>query len=264
MLPRDISVGTSGWKFDDWAGTFYPLRVPKNRWLEYYAVRFPIGEINSTYYRIAPSSVYEAIARRTPEKFQLFVKVHGDVTHTRNDFKGSLNRLLHAVQPLRENGKLLGLLAQFPGGFRFTADNLKYVLELNARVGDIRLCVEFRHRSWLCEDSLAPIGEHGMVWVTPDEPELPDLLPFQLEATSDLLYLRLHGRNAKAWYERSSGNRYDYDYGNIEMTEIGNSILKSETSAKKGYILFNNCHLGQAPRNAWWMQTWLNGHAAGH
>ncbi|MDD5088438.1 MAG: DUF72 domain-containing protein [bacterium] len=263
MVPLDISVGTSGWKFDDWAGTFYPLRVPKNKWLEYYAARFPIGEINSTYYRIAPPSVYDAIARKTPSEFRLFVKVHGDVTHSRSDPLGSLRCLLQAIQPLRESGKLLGLLAQFPREFRFSASNLSYLLMLAERCSGACLCVEFRHGSWVCEEAIAPLRENGIAWVTPDEPALPDLVPFRLITTADIAYIRLHGRNATAWRDPSAGDRYDYDYSEQELTTIGEAILRSEVSVKAGYILFNNCHLGQAPRNAWWMQTWLNGHDAG-
>lgn len=263
MQPCDISVGTSGWKFDDWAGTFYPLRVPKSHWLEYYAARFPIGEINSTYYRVAPPSVYAAIARKTPPEFQLFVKVHSDVTHSRSDPARSLSSLLQAVTPLAESGKLLGLLAQFPGEFRFGGENLEYLFGLAKACGEVRLCAEFRHRSWMTVDAFAQVRERNVTWVTPDEPELPDLLPFLITATSDIVYLRLHGRNSAAWHDRRAGNRYDYNYTEEEMTRIGDDLLRFTGSARKGYILFNNCHLGQAPRNAWWLQTWLKDHAVG-
>jgi uncharacterized protein YecE (DUF72 family) len=257
MRAEDISVGTSGWKFDDWAGSFYPFRVPQSKWLEYYAARFPIGEINSTYYRIARSSSYASIARNTPPDFKLFAKVHADVTHKRNNPEESLRVLIAALDPLRTEGKLLGLLAQFPASFRCSAESVDYLRRLRDGCADIRLCVEFRHRSWSNDAALERVREIGLVWVSPDEPALPDLMPFRFVVSSDILYVRLHGHNAAAWYNREAGDRYDYDYSTEELAAIGKQLLAAEVSARHGYILFNNCHLGKAPRNALWLRNWL-------
>ncbi|MBU0508240.1 DUF72 domain-containing protein [bacterium] len=264
MQRSDINIGTSGWKFDDWAGTFYPFRVPKTKWLEYYAARFPVGEINSTYYRIAPLSVYAAIARRTPDGFRLFAKVHAEVTHTRKDPASSLRMLIGALHPLSESGRLIGLLAQFPASFRFIEENIGYVLALPGMCRDARLCVEFRHASWLCDEAIESVRKAEMTWVTPDEPKLTDLLPFRIVATSDIVYIRLHGRNNTTWYDPQAGNRYDYNYSEPELAEIGSELLHSTFGARKGYVLFNNCHLGQAPLNAQWMKMWLAAESNGY
>ncbi|HEY3296030.1 MAG TPA: DUF72 domain-containing protein [bacterium] len=256
MQPGTIDIGTSGWKFDDWAGTFYPLRVPQTKWLEYYAARFPIGELNSTYYRIAPTSVYEAIARKTPPQFRLFAKVHADVTHKRENPETSLRNLLIALDPLQSDGKLLGLLAQFPGNFRYVPESVDYLKSLRDLCKGIRLCVEFRHRSWAGDEALQQIRELDLTWVSPDEPPLPDLMPRRFVATSDILYVRLHGRNAAAWYNREAGDRYDYEYSTEELTEIGREILAAEAPARRGYVLFNNCYVGKAPRNALWLKNY--------
>jgi uncharacterized protein YecE (DUF72 family) len=254
-----ISIGTSGWKFDDWAGTFYPLRVPQTMWLVYYAARFPIGEINSTYYRIAPLAAYAGIARRTPESFRLFAKVHADVTHTREHPGDSLRALRAALQPLTDAGKLLGLLAQFPNRFHFTREAMAYLLHLRELCARERLCVEFRHSSWLEAEALEAVREAGLTWVCPDEPDLPDLMPRRVLATSDMLYVRLHGRNARAWYDRSAGDRYDYLYSEDELQTVGREIAQGLASVTHGYVLFNNCHGGQAPRNALRLINWFTG-----
>jgi uncharacterized protein YecE (DUF72 family) len=259
MRPGDIEIGTSGWSFDDWVGPFYPLRVPRNQWLEYYAARFSIGEINSTYYRIAAPATYASIARRSPEGFRMFAKVHADVTHARREPVQSLHALRSALRPLEESGKLLGLLAQFPAGFRFSPANLDYVTSLSSDCGALPLCVEFRHRGWVSDEVMSALGESGITWVCPDEPGLADLLPFRLIASSDLLYVRLHGRNAAAWYDRSAGDRYHYDYSEKELMAFGKALLESSASAKRAFVLFNNCYAGNAPRNAWWLKTWLDG-----
>ncbi len=259
MRPEDIEIGTSGWKFDDWAGTFYPLRVPQTKWLEYYASRFSIGELNSTYYRIAPASVYASISRKTPPHFRLFAKMHADVTHKRMDPETSLRTLLSALEPLRADGKLIGLLAQFPGNFRYSPVSVEYLNKLRDWCLDIPLCVEFRHRSWAHDEAVQQTRESGLTWVSPDEPSLPDLMPRRLVTTSDMLYVRLHGQNAAAWYNRDAGDRYDYDYSAEELTALGNELLATGGSAKRGYVLFNNCYAGKAPRNAWWLKNWLSG-----
>ena len=260
MQPHDIDIGTSGWKFDDWAGSFYPLRVPQNKWLEYYAARFPIGEINSTYYRIASATSYAGMLRKTPESFRFVAKVHSDVTHARNEPAESMRQLLSALEPLREAGRLIGLLAQFPASFRYTSEAMDYMQRLQTNT---RLCVEFRSRTWLNDAAIEQMRKAGITWVCPDEPDLPDLMPHRLIATSDLLYVRLHGRNARAWYDRSAGDRYNYEYSTEELTEFGRELLAFETPIRRAIILFNNCHAGQAPRNAWWLKSWLEAMSAG-
>lgn len=257
MQTAAISIGTSGWRFDDWAGSFYPLRVPKAKWLEYYAARFPVGEINSTYYRISPPATYRAIAQRTPLNFRVFAKVHSDVTHERQSPSASLKALLISLQPLRDAGKLAGLLAQFPGSFRGSPENLDYVLALRDLCADVPLCVEFRHRSWANAEVHDALRRQQLTWVCPDEPALNDLVTFQITSTSDTLYLRLHGRNARAWY--GGAERYDYNYSEDELAALGHALLEETTGARRGVIFFNNCHHGQAPRNAWWLQQWLAG-----
>jgi uncharacterized protein YecE (DUF72 family) len=263
MRPQDIDIGTSGWKFDDWAGSFYPLRVPQNKWLEYYAARFPIGEINSTYYRIASAKSYAGMLRKTPENFRFVAKVHAEVTHGRNEPKESLRQLLSALEPLRESGRLIGLLAQFPASFRCTPKAADYVLRLRSAAEEASICIEFRSGTWLNEAAVEQIRAAGMTWVCPDEPDLPDLMPYRLIATSDLLYVRFHGRNVRAWYDRSAGDRYNYEYSKEELTDFGRELLAFETPIRRALILFNNCHAGQAPRNAWWLKSWLEAMSGG-
>lgn len=262
MRPQDIDIGTSGWKFDDWAGSFYPLRVPQSKWLEYYAARFAIGEINSTYYRIASAKSYAGMVRKTPQSFRFVVKVHAEVTHQRKEPMESMRQLLSVLEPLRESGRLIGLLAQFPASFRCTPETMDYVLGLQREAANVHLCVEFRSRTWLNEDAVGKIHAAGMTWVCPDEPDLPDLMPHRLMATSDLLYVRLHGRNARAWYDRNAGDRYDYSYSENELADFGRELLAFESPIRRAIILFNNCHAGQAPRNAWWLKSWLEAMSA--
>jgi uncharacterized protein YecE (DUF72 family) len=263
MRACDISVGTSGWKFDDWAGNFYPLRVPQNQWLEYYAARFPVGEINSTYYRIAPARTYAAIERKTPSGFRFIAKVHSEVTHRRQDPVASMRELLTALEPLRGTGKLIGVLAQFPASFGYSADTLNYVLGVRNECRDVPLCLEFRNGTWLDDEALNAIRAAQITWVCPDEPDLPGLMPHRLLTTADLFYARLHGRNARTWYNSRGGDRYDYNYSEEELTTFGRNLLALESPVHRGVVFFNNCYAGQAPRNAWWLKSWLEAASSG-
>ena len=263
MLPLAIDVGTSGWKFEDWAGSFYPLRVPQNKWLEYYAARFSVGEINSTYYRIAPARTYAAIERKTPPGFRFIVKVHAEVTHQRQETTLSMRELVAALEPLRAANKLIGLLAQFPASFRHSPEAMNYVLEVQSLCGGVPLCTEFRSRTWLTDDVVSRVRDAGITWVCPDEPDLPDLMPHRLLATSKMFYARLHGRNARCWYNSSAGERYDYNYSEDELAGFGRELVELESPAQRGVVLFNNCYAGQAPRNAWWLKSWLEAATSG-
>ncbi len=71
--------------------------------------------------------------------------------------------------------------------------------------------------------------------------------------------MRLHGRNAGAWYDRSAGDRYDYLYSEDELQRVGAEIQQAAQSVTNGYVLFNNCHGGQAPRNALRLINWFAG-----
>jgi uncharacterized protein YecE (DUF72 family) len=78
-----------------------------------------------------------------------------------------------------------------------------------------------------------------------------------VRVTSDIAYVRLHGRNAAAWYNRAAGDRYDYDYSGQELAEWGEKILTAASPARRAFVLFNNCYHGQAPRNAQWLMKWM-------
>jgi len=201
-----IVIGTSGYSFPDWVGNFYPLHIERSRMLDFYAKQFPAVEVNATYYRIPPPSTMHAMERKTPPGFEFVVKTHHDMTH-----KQSLDPELHdsfqrAIAPLEDAGKLSGLLAQFPQGFHRTREHERFLLELKQRLPDAPLFVEFRHASWIADDLFPWLREHGLRFVSVDEPDLPGLLGVYSRATGDLAYVRFHGRNKRTWHMRTPGS----------------------------------------------------------
>ncbi|HKO21667.1 MAG TPA: DUF72 domain-containing protein [Candidatus Eisenbacteria bacterium] len=293
-----IMIGTSGYSFPDWVGNFYPLHIERSRMLDFYAKQFPAVEVNSTYYRIPPPSTMHAMERKTPPGFEFVVKTHHDMTH-----KQSLDPELHAaferaVAPLVDAGKLSGFLAQFPQGFHRTVEHERFLLDLqHALPQEAPLFVEFRHTSWIADDLFPWLREHGLRFVSVDEPDLPGLLGVYARATGDLAYVRFHGRNKRTWHMQTPAParearptapadaalgplfagtpdtpptrkvperdrpllRYDYLYSESELQEWVGKIRELATTTKKTFVFFNNCHAGQAATSAKLMRQLLEG-----
>src|SRR5439155_839544 len=107
---------------------------------------------------------------------------------------------------------------------------------------DLRLAVEFRHRSWAVSDLSGWLGDLHLDLVAVDAPNLPGLFPSGWVQSSPRAYVRLHSRNGDNWY-RSDKERYDYDYSDAEL---GDWVAEAEArevlgGTERALFLFNNC-----------------------
>jgi len=245
----EIKIGTSGYSFEDWKGPFYPTDIKKGKYLDYYIKHFPTVEINSTYYRIPHPAVMTNIEKKTPDNFEFIVKTPNLLTHKRKFTTEEINQYFDCLKPMFESGKLKGLLAQFPYSFKFSLANLDYVEKCNEILHPHELFIEFRHDSWVNRTMYDTFKKNNIGYVAVDEPQLNGLLKPDMFATTDTGYIRLHGRNAEKWWN-GGALRYDYDYSDDELEEWKKKIEKMRQKAGKMYIFFNNCHLGQAVKNA--------------
>jgi uncharacterized protein YecE (DUF72 family) len=245
----EIKIGTSGYSFEDWRGTFYPEDIKKGKMFDYYLEYFPAVEINSTYYRIPHPAVMANIEKKSPKGYDFFVKTPQAVTHKRKKIEESVKEYRESLKPMDEAGKLRGLLAQFPYSFKYNNANLDYIKRCNELLQPWPVFVEFRHDSWVNRHMYDEFKKNGIGYVAVDEPALPHLPKNDLFSTTDTAYVRLHGRNAEKWWD-GGPLRYDYDYSPSELNEWKDKIDKFSDKAKKLYIFFNNCHLGQAVKNA--------------
>ena len=244
-----IRIGTSGYSFADWVGTFYPERTPRNRMLEEYVRHFDVVEINTSYYRVPDPRMFERMERRTPPGFEFVVKLYKGMTHEIENDPSHFRAFQDAVAPFREAGKFGGYLAQFPWKFKKDDEALEHLAYLRNGLPDDPLFVEFRHDSWMEDSTFAFLRQEGLGYCSVDEPSLKGLIPPVVETTTDIGYVRLHGRNAKNWWGKG-GDRYDYDYSGAELSEWSAKLLELESRAKKVYAFFNNCHAGHAANNA--------------
>lgn len=238
-------VGTSGYSFADWVGPFYRPGTRGPEMFEQYAARFATAELNYTYYRMPAAKTLASLAGRSPTGFDFWVKANQEITHRQN--LQPAPAFLDALAPLREAGKLAGVLLQFPQGFHRTVSNRKYLAQAVDTLQAVPLAVEFRHRSWEDPATAAGLRDRHVTLFVPDVPDLPDLYHSPALATTGMGYLRLHSRNAGKWYA-GEAERYDYSYTEDEMR----NLLQEWSLQPVGrvYAYFNNCHGGQAPANA--------------
>jgi len=252
-----IHVGTSGYSFADWVGPFYPPGTRSADYLRHYATQFHCVEVNSTYYGIPSPRVIEAMEKKTPDGFRFIVKLNQAMTHKGDTSEALYREFLGVIQPLKDAGKYHGLLAQFPWAFRREDAAKRHLEFLRAALPGEPLWVEFRHASWMHRDLPAWLRERSLGYCAVDEPALPGLVPPVTPLTSDVAYVRFHGRNEQTWWGRGGGDRYDYDYSQRELLEWVERVRKLSEQAKQTYLFFNNCHAGQAARNAKLMEELL-------
>lgn len=257
MSLGSVLVGTSGYSFPDWVGPFYPQGMKSGEFLSFYARHFDAVEVNSTYYRIPHPRVLEQMERKTPEGFHFVVKLNQAMTHEGARDPALYRDFLAVLEPLKAAGKYDGLLAQFPWAFKRAPDHLDHLRALRELLPGEPLFVEFRHRSWVAPELEGELRALDLGYCAVDEPRLPGLMPPVTLLTSADGYVRLHGRNAENWWGRGGGDRYDYDYRQDELKEWLRRVTELAERARRTYLFFNNCHAGQAARNASLMQELL-------
>lgn len=243
-------IGTSGYSYKDWEGIFYPPGLPQGQKLNFYASQFSVVEINSTYYRIPHAAVFANMERKVPGNFEFIVKTHQATTHVRKDNKSSMKALLDSLSPIIEANKFRGFLAQFPYSFKNTPTNRDYLLETKELSRDHPLFIEFRNWSWNRPEVIDFLRQNKIGYVNVDEPALKGLLPPQNIATTDMAYVRFHGRNQKDWWSGTNETRYDYLYNDAELREWVDRLILLIKKNTKTYIFFNNHPKGKAIQNA--------------
>jgi len=172
----------------------------------------------------------------------------GRVERPPREFRAEVfRRFREALDPLRNAGKLGGILMQFPPYVVYKPASLEYLEWAQEQLRGAEMLVEFRHRSWLEEDVraevLAFLERRGMSYVTVDAPrtEGKNLIPTVPAATSDTAFVRFHGRNAKTWNVRggSAADRFTYVYSEDELAEWVEPLRELAGEAKQAYAFFN-------------------------
>lgn len=247
----EILVGTSGFSYDDWKGFFYPDRIAKGDMLQFYAGKFSVVEVNSSFYAIPAPSTFARMAEKTPDSFEFAVKAPKDLTHLPEVDPEVYKRFIGSIQPLVESGKLGCILAQYPWSFKKTEDNADRIRRLRDEFGELPVVVEFRNIGWLGKYTFELLKQNRLGFCCVDEPHLKGLMPGVVAATSSVGYVRFHGRNEEKWWQHEEAwQRYDYLYSTDELKEWVPKVRDLSSDTRKTYLFFNNHYQGKAARNA--------------
>jgi uncharacterized protein YecE (DUF72 family) len=281
----DISIGTASWTDRTLleSGWYPPEADNPAKRLRFYASKFPLVEVDATYYALPAEQTASAWAERTPETFTFNVKAFSLLTQHPTRI-GALpvdlregakqagkdpvylrqvdqaiadqawERFLSGLSPLRQAGKLGALLFQFPQWFPISRANKDYILSCASRAQPDRVCVEFRNRTWMSPDNqqetLRFLSDHHLPYVSVDMPQgYPSSIPPVLAATADLAVVRLHGHSDK-WASKDIHERFGYRYSEGELSEWAGKVRKLADTAETTQVLFNNCYSDYAQVNA--------------
>jgi uncharacterized protein YecE (DUF72 family) len=268
---------------------WYPQRtMSAEERLRFYASRFPLTEVDSTYY--APPSEQQARlwAERTPEGFRFDVKAYSlltghptrpaslwkdmrealppEVLDKRNIYANHLgqqaldeawSRFSSALRPLHEAGRLGSVLFQYPPWFVPRKDNRAEIEALRERLPDYLISVEFRSPMWLAEErdrerTLDLLEQQGLILVGVDAPSASKLPRLFAVTNPELLVIRFHGRSDSTWSDtsRTAAERFRYLYSREELEELAQAIVPVAEDARETHLLMNNCYRDYAVRNA--------------
>jgi uncharacterized protein YecE (DUF72 family) len=148
---------------------------------------------------------------------------------------------------------------QFPYRFHYTPDNRRHLQHLGAVFPAFPLILEVRHRSWDQPEAHAWLRDLGIGFCNIDQPQISSNLGLTSLVTSDVGYLRLHGRNAAMWFQHEAGSaaRYDYRYTPEEIEQLLDVLQVISRQARNTYLITNNHFRGQAVLNALELQYGL-------
>jgi uncharacterized protein YecE (DUF72 family) len=232
-------IGTSGWSYDDWRTVFYPTHIQKGKMLDFYAQEFNLVEINSTFYALPNKFAILAWNKKTPDDFLFTAKIPREITHKQflKNSESIFKEFYSLMYPLIDAGKLGCFLIQLPPKFSIDEkESLEAFLEFLPDT--VPFAVEFRHTSWDENGDVSFLRDQNTAFVVTDSVKMQP----RTEITSDLGYVRWHGRNPRHWY--------DYEYTSQELDEWIPRIQEMEKKTQKLYLQFNNHPHGQAIRNA--------------
>ena len=267
--------------------------MPAAERLGWYAQHFELVEVNSTFYSVPELRMVERWCAATPDDFTFDVKLHqlfsfhstpakllppelqtraetdanGKVNPTPELQEALLKIFLRSISIIHSADKLGVLLLQLSPAFSPRKHQLSELEPLIEALRDYELALEFRNRNWAVDDQLeatiAFLRDHHAIFVNVDAPAADHftIMPSELDEVTNpsAAYLRLHGRNAKAYTTgKTVAARFDYDYSEREIGEVADRSKKLAQKARDVHVIFNNNNLDYAPHAALRLRKALN------
>jgi uncharacterized protein YecE (DUF72 family) len=243
-------IGTSGYSYEEWRGAFYPADLPREDFLRYYSMFFPIVELDSTYFRMPEGWRLAQMAETTPKDFLFSIKAPRSFTHEpQTTWLASVNEFATALRVRQFRDRLAAVILQFPPRFQYSDPNRLFLGELTKELMEFPLFLEFRNGQWLRGSVFEEAERRNIGLVSVDAPYLPSPTGSSIHAVGDVAYVRFHGRNVEAWWSGKAEERYDYSYSDMELAGwVREMSLKEKT--KTIFVSFNNHPNANAVRDA--------------
>lgn len=234
---QGVRIGTSGWVYKHWAESFYPKDWPKKDEFLFYAQHFPTVEINATFYRLPFENMVKGWRNKAPEGFLFAVKGSRFITHIKRllEPEAGLKQFFDRIDLLGE--KTGPILWQLPPSFHRKLENIERLeIFLKALPKTHKHAVEFRHPSWIVEETLALLKQHNAanVWLSSNR------MAMDFTITADFVYLRFHGLEHGA----------AHDYTEEELSPWAEQLRKAAAGKLPAFVYFNNDLNTRAPLNA--------------
>jgi uncharacterized protein YecE (DUF72 family) len=230
-----VYIGTSGWHYKHWLGSFYPEKLPAKEMFQFYARHFDTVEINNTFYHLPLPSTFDSWRDNSPRNFLFAVKGSRFITHMKKlkDPKASSEKFFAGAERLEP--KLGPILFQLPPHWGLNLERLTEFLQVLPK--EHRYVFEFRDESWLANETYEVLRKHNAAFCIHDLARMQT--PFEL--TADFTYIRFHGPGAA---------KYRGSYSAIALQKWTNRINDWRRKAVDVYSYFNNDIGGHAITNA--------------
>lgn len=229
-----IYIGTSGWHYKHWRGTFYPADTKDAGQFRYYQQYFDTVEINNSFYKLPAPSTFQGWKKESPARFIFAVKASRFITHMKKlkADKSSIQKFFTHAGKLEE--KLGPILFQLPPKWKINAGRLAEFLAVLP--AGHRYTFEFRNPTWYQEEVFALLRQYNCAFcIYHLEKHLSPL-----EVTADFVYIRLHG----------PGNKYQGSYTKRALQQWATRCRSWQQQKKDVYVYFDNDQAGYAAFNA--------------
>ncbi len=254
---HETRIGPAGWSYTDWEGIVYPSpRSQDFHESTYLAQFFDTVEINTSFYQpVRPRLAEQWISHVSANpRFQFTAKLWQKLTHGTDATEEDARSVRDGFDVLRDAGRLGAVLLQFPFSFHNTAENLARIQRLAEQFRDYPLVVEVRHSSWNDAGIERVFRSHGLGLCNIDQPVIGRSVRPSGGATSEVGYVRLHGRRYDTWFsddpEVPRHERYNYLYNVEELRPWAERIKRVAARAKSTFVITNNHYEGKGVVNA--------------
>jgi uncharacterized protein YecE (DUF72 family) len=247
-----IWIGTSGYNYPEWKGSFYPDTLPAAKMLPYYAERFPTVEINYTFYRTPNEKILDGWNKATPDRFKLTLKAPKRITHDAR-LRDCADRVRQFLETAATLGPKLGaLLFQLPPNLKkdlalfdafldaFPPRVSHPTAQACAGGAPVYAAFEFRHASWLDEEVYARLRARNLALCVADS----ERLSTPVEITADYAYFRLR----------------DEGYTPSDIERWADVIREKTPASRDVFVYFKHEEAGKGPEFGRMLMERLGGH----